>query len=118
MKKISSILLAVSFALLLPSSAFAFGAIAVDDEVGDSEPGYGYVIGMDSEKEAKAGALKQCRESGNENCKVAVWFKKCGAYAASKKHYGIGYGNSKSIAESKALEECGGSCKIMVSDCE
>lgn len=59
--------------LALPMSAFAVGAIAVDDEVGELEPGYGYVTGMSSEKEAKAGALKECRNSGNKSCTVAVW---------------------------------------------
>jgi len=45
--------------------------------------------------------------------------KQCGAYASSRKNSGIGYGNSKSIAESKALDECGTkACKIVVSDCE
>lgn len=121
MKKPFKLLAAFSFALILamPLSAFAVGAIAVDDEEGDSDPGFGYVTGMDSESSAKAGALKECRAQGNKNCKVAVWFKQCGAYAASKKYSGIGYGSSKQIAEAKALDQCGSSsCRIKVSDCE
>lgn len=106
-------------ALTLPLNALAVGAIAVDDEEGEKDPGFGYVTGMDSEKEARAGALKECRAAGNSNCKVVVWFKQCGAYAASRKYAGIGYGASQRIAETKALEECGNAaCKIIVSDCE
>ena len=119
MKKPLSLLCALTLALAMPMSAFAVGAIAVDDEEGQDEPGFGYVTGADSEAAAKAGALKECRASGNKNCKVAVWFKQCGAYAASKKYSGIGYGSTKKVAENKALEECGnGACKIIVSDCE
>lgn len=113
------ITLSFTLALAMPLSAFAFGAIAVDDEEGDTDVGYGIVTGMDSEKEAKAAALKECKASGNENCTVAVWFKECGAYANSRNHSGIGYGKTKQIAEKKALDECGvKACKIVVSDCE
>ncbi|HUH61263.1 MAG TPA: DUF4189 domain-containing protein [Candidimonas sp.] len=121
MKKTQSLLAAVTFsmALVAPFSAMAVGAIAVDDEAGSTDAGYALVSGYDSESSAKAAALKECRAAGNENCKIAVWFKTCGAYAASSEHYGIGYGNTKQIAESKAVEECGGgSCKVVVSDCE
>lgn len=119
MKKPLTFLCALTLALAMPMSAFAVGAIAVDDEEGQAEPGFGYVTGAGSEAEAKAGALKECRASGNKSCKVAVWFKQCGAYAASKNYSGIGYGNSKRIAETKALEECGNSaCKIIIADCE
>lgn len=121
MKNIPQLLAALAFtlALALPHSAFAVGAIAVDDEEGDNEPGFGYVTGMNSEAEAKAGALKECRASGNKDCKVAVWFTTCGAYANSRKYSGIGYGKTKKIAEARALDDCGNdACKIVVSDCE
>ena len=63
--------------------------------------------------------VKQCRSSGNDNCKVVVWFKTCGAYASSKKYYGYGYGASKSAATSAALEMCGqNSCKVVIAECE
>jgi hypothetical protein len=111
--------LSITMTLAMPLSSFAIGAIAVDDEEGETDPGFGYVTGMDSESAAKAGALKECSSQGNKNCKVAVWFKQCGAYAASKKYSGIGYGSSKRVAEAKALDECGNSaCKIKVSECE
>lgn len=112
-------LAALMLAITLPLNALAVGAIAVDDEEGEKDPGYGYVTGASSEQEAKAGALRECKKAGNDNCKVAVWFKQCGAYAASRKYSGIGYGSSKKVAENKALEECGNSaCKIIISDCE
>ena len=121
MQKTFELLFALTVIAILafPLSAFAIGAIAVDDEEGESDPGYGYSTGKDTESAAKSAALKECREQGNKNCKVAVWFKQCGAYAASRKYSGIGYGSSKSVAEAKALDECGNSaCKIKVSECE
>jgi hypothetical protein len=121
MKKLSPLFASLSATLLLAlsSSAFAVGAIAVDDEVGESDPGYGYVTGMDSEAEAKKGAMKECRANGNQNCKVVVWFKQCGAYANSRKYAGTGFGATKKVAEARALDECGNAaCKIIVSDCE
>lgn len=101
------------------SQVFAYGAIAVDDEQGENEPGYGFATGEASQDAAKRAALKQCRESGNDHCKVAVWFKQCGAYAASSKYYGYGFGDSEGIAKRKALEMCGRSaCKVVVAECE
>lgn len=105
--------------LALPLNGLAVGAIAVDDEEGQKNPGYGFATGMETRKKAEAAALKECRASGNKNCKVAVWFEQCGAYAASSRHYGIGWGSSKRIAEAKAKEECDNStCRIIVSQCE
>lgn len=116
MKKFASLIVCLGF--LFQGSAFAIGAIAVDDSVGDAEPGYGLVTGEDSESAAKAGALKQCKSAGNDNCKVVVWFKSCGAYASSKKVYGYGFGASEAVAKKAALEMCGSGCKIAVSECE
>ena len=117
MKTLPRLLLLAS--LILPMGAFAAGAIAVDDEEGESDPGYGVVTGAATRDEAGRGALAECRKSGNKNCKVVVRFDKCGAYAASKKNAGIGFGASESVAKNKALEECGTSaCKIVVAECE
>jgi hypothetical protein len=98
-------------------NAFAFGAIAVDDVAGSTDVGYGVVVGMDSKEEAKAAALKECKSAGN-SCTVALWFKQCGAYANSKEHSGIGYGDTKAIASAQALEACGAGCKVQVAECE
>lgn len=117
MKTLPRLLLLAS--LILPLGAFAAGAIAVDDEEGESDPGYGVVTGAATRDEAGRGALAECRKSGNKNCKVVVRFDKCGAYAASKKNAGIGFGSTEALAKIKALEECGtNACKIVVAECE
>ena len=116
MKKITATLL---LCLAFPFNAMAVGAIAVDDEAGDMNAGYGIATGEDGEASAKAAAVKACKESGNSHCKPVVWFKTCGAYAANTKVYGIGYGASKEVASKMAKDACGeGSCKIVVADCE
>ena len=118
-KKAVAALAALFVSFSFSSSVLAYGAIAVDDEQGESEPGFGFATGEDSQDAAKRAALKQCRESGNDHCKVAVWFKACGAYAASKKYYGYGFGDSKAIATKKALEMCGrNQCQVVVAECE
>jgi hypothetical protein len=121
MNKMFKLLATFIFALILatPISAFAFGAIAVDDEEGELDPGVGFVTGEASESDAKAGALKQCRALGNKDCKIAGWFKECGAYAGSRKYSGFGFGSTKKVAEARAMDKCGDpACKIIISECE
>ena len=116
MKKIIAALFCVAF--FAHTNAFAFGAIAVDDSVGEKDPAYGISVGEDSEAAAKKAALKFCKENG-EDCKVVGWFKTCGAYASSKKYYGYGFGATKAAATTKALEMCGqNSCKVVTAECE
>lgn len=118
MKKIGTAFAALVFSMSFSGLVHAFGAIAVDDS-GDEEPGYGFVTGAETRQQAERGALKQCREHGNENCKIVVWFKKCGAYAESKKRYGYGYGDTKAAAINGAMEGCGNNrCKLIVAECE
>ncbi|CAN5375749.1 hypothetical protein BH11PSE11_BH11PSE11_32290 [soil metagenome] len=98
---------------------FAYGAIAVDDQRGQADPGYGFYIGARSRGDAERGAMRECRRSGNRDCKVAVWFESCGAYAASRRYYGIGWGGSRREASNMALDKCGSDrCRIVVSRCE
>lgn len=104
--------------LAFPLSAFAIGAIAVDDEEGEDEPGYGFVTGYDSKDAARKDAIKECKASGNANCKLVAWFETCGAYAASNKYYGAGWGSTKQKAEAMALEKCSGKCRVLISECE
>lgn len=119
MKRLASMLAILLASLAFSNAAFAYGAIAVDDEEGEDEPGYGFVTGEESADAAKRAALKECRASGNKNCRVVVWFKQCGAYAASKKYYGYGYGATKAVAVKNALEGCSSkSCKVVVAECE
>ncbi|WP_102960987.1 DUF4189 domain-containing protein [Mangrovicella endophytica] len=101
--------------------ALAAGAIAVADEEGLSagEAGYGFVTGYDSRSEAADAAMQECRSQGNSDCKVAVRFDTCGAYAGNRTYFGIGWGNSEREATRKALGDCGqDSCRIVVSGCE
>lgn len=111
-------LLLICVLFTLPIAAHAAGAIAVDDEEGEGEPGYGIVTGENSRDEAGREALKQCKASGNENCKVVARFDTCGAYAASKQYYGVGWGATEKAAINMAKEQCGESCRIVVSECE
>ena len=116
MKKTAALLLSLSF--LFQGSAFAIGAIAVDDSVGEKDPAWGIATGEDSEGAAKAAAMKLCKENG-ENCKVVGWFKTCGAYASSRKYYGYGFGATKAIATTAAMEMCGqNSCQLITAECE
>ena len=111
--------LALLAAFVIPVGVHAAGAIAVDDEEGETDPGYGVVVGADSREEAAKDAMKECRKQGNKGCKVVVRFDKCGAYAGSKKYYGVGYGRTKDVANTMAMNECGNkSCKVLVSECE
>jgi Domain of unknown function (DUF4189) len=106
-------------AALCMSSAFAVGAIAVDDEEGEDEPGYGFSSGHDTKEEASKAAMRECKKAGNTACKVVVWFETCGAYAASKKYYGVGWGSNAAKASQMALDKCGNrACKIKISECE
>jgi hypothetical protein len=104
--------------LILPLGAFAAGAIAVDDQEGDTDVGYGVGYG-NSRDEAGRKAMTECKKAGNGECKVVVRYDKCGAYAASKNVFGIGYGRSEDVAKTMAMNECGNNrCKVLVSDCE
>lgn len=100
---------------------FCWGAIAVDDEAGTDpeEVGYGSATGYDSRAEAAADAMAACQGEGNENCRLALTFQKCGAYAASLNQYGVGRAATLKQAEQRALADCGGAdCHLVVSDCE
>lgn len=116
--KLSSIVLAALFSCVC-QPAFAIGAIAVDDPVGEEDPGFGYSTGYSDQASAEKRALNECRKHGNPNCKIMVWYETCGAYAASRKYSGVGWGATRRTAESMALKACGrNSCQIKVSQCE
>lgn len=118
-KKTMAAIAALLTSCALVGEAFAFGAIAVDDQRGDRSPGYGFATGKRTEEAAKRAAMQQCRESGNHHCRIAVWFKRCGAYASSNRFYGYGYGDNKRVAMKNALEGCGRSaCRVVVAECE
>lgn len=104
---------------VVPSLGLAIGAIAIDDEVGEEDPGYGWSTGYKNRADAERRAVKECRAHGNTNCRAVVWFESCGAYAASRKYYGYGWGKTLAIAEKAALKMCGrNNCEVKVSGCE
>ena len=108
-----------SILAMLPGFALAVGAIAVDDEAGEEEPGYGIAVGKASKDDAGRAALAECRKAGNRNCKVVVWFDGCGAYATSRRYFGVGWGRTIESAEDMAVRECGRStCKVKISECD
>jgi hypothetical protein len=106
--------------LLVPEAPFAAGAIAVDDVEGmeHHETGFGTSVNEDNSDEAAGEAMRQCRSTGNQNCRVVVRFNGCGAYAVSSGHFGVGTGRNRRAAERNALEGCGYGCRVAVSECE
>ena len=113
--------LALAAALVVNSGfAFAEGAIAVDDQAGSKPGDAGYGVGYgDTKESAQAAALKKCTDMGNDQCKVVVWYKKCGAYASSAEKFGIGYADTEESAKSMALAQCSvSSCRVVASDCD
>ncbi|MBF0436641.1 MAG: DUF4189 domain-containing protein [Magnetococcales bacterium] len=103
----------------LTPQAWAIGAIAIDDQMGEDEPAYGVAVGEDDKESAKRLALRYCRQYGGENCRFIVWFETCGAVAVSKKYYGYGYGRTKAKATADALNMCdNNNCNIVAAECE
>ena len=110
--------LTVLASVLFGGQASAIGAIAVDRQA-DMEPAYGCSLGYASRTEAEAAAIGFCRQYGGSDCRAVVWFETCGAYAESKKYFGIGWGADREAAARKALDTCSvKSCKILVAVCE
>jgi hypothetical protein len=91
--------------LLNTQLAFADGAIAVNDAEGTKPADVGYGIGGgDTKADAEANAMKQCKDSGNDQCKVMISYTKCG--------------DTEEAAKAKALEQCANTkCKIIASAC-
>jgi hypothetical protein len=110
--------LSILVCAIFTSAAFAAGAIAIDDEEGSTDAGYGFVTGASSRDVAGAEAMKLCKKAGNSDCRIVARFDTCGAYAASKTHYGTGWGSSMEKAKAMATDKCEGACKIIVAQCE
>lgn len=117
----ASMLTAAAIALASTGAALSWGAICVDDSFGDepSGVGYGFATEASSRAEATIGAMDACKSEGNEDCKVVLTFKGCGAYAASTANYGVGTGANLGTAEKRAMAQCNGpDCVVVVSGCE
>jgi Domain of unknown function (DUF4189) len=94
-------------------AADMFGAISYSASDGAD----GYSHNYDSQAEAEARALAECRGYGGTDCQILVWFRNaCGAMAtAPSGAYGSGWGTTTGLAESAALDTCeqsGSSCKV------
>lgn len=99
------------------TTAFATGAIAVNDEQGMAAEDAGYGLGYGgSKKEASANAIRECRSAGNDSCEVVLTFEQCGAYIGNKAYYATGLGPTEAAAQKAAKAECP-ECKLIVSDC-
>lgn len=98
-----------------------WGAIAMDEVMG----AVGTSVNMDSEAEAGAAAVRRCVRPGARGCAVRITYRNaCGALAWSDNpgHAGgLGSARGLAYAESLARQEClnngGGSCKIVFSQC-
>jgi uncharacterized protein DUF4189 len=104
----------------LSTTAFAHGAIAIDDDQQtEAQTGYGFAEGRVSPEDAERAAMWDCHEFGNDHCRVAMRFEQCGAYAASAQHQGYGQGSTKAIAMKNALAMCRDkSCNVVIAKCE
>jgi hypothetical protein len=95
----------------------AWGAIATDATIGETDPYYG-IGGGDTQVEAEKNALKFCRKEGAKRCVLRLTYTQCGAYALSEVGSGTGLGATKREAERLALSACKGrDCEIVASDC-
>jgi hypothetical protein len=112
-------MLVTGAALAATPALAAWDSIAVDDDTSTAGGNAGYGVGTgDSKGAAEAEAVKACKSEGNSNCKVAVSYQSCGAYASSTHHAGIGTGASKEAAGAAAKKGCGeGACKVVVAEC-
>ncbi len=137
MKQILSAILALALsAAILPSAAFAYGAVATGLPSNVAKNGFAVGASTDfpSTKTAASEAMKQCK-SGNSKisarslCKVVKTFKgQCFAVAydarSGKSGFGWSVTSSRWKARSEALATCranggkGNQCQVAGSDCD
>ncbi|MBI3654348.1 MAG: DUF4189 domain-containing protein [Acidobacteria bacterium] len=86
-----------------------WGAIAYSSSTGR----YGYSYDYGTQADAINSAVNKC---GIRDCRAVVWFVNgCGAFAKGDNASGWGVGETRALAESKALAECrkrGGNCRV------
>jgi serine/threonine protein kinase, bacterial len=92
------------------NSSDKWGALAYSDSTGR----YGFAYDYASQAAAINAAVERCKA---RDCRGVVWFRNsCGAFAKGDGAYGWGIGDSRALAEAKALAECrkrGGDCRII-----
>ncbi len=86
-----------------------WGSIAYSSKSG----AFGYAVDRKTKRDAEAEAFRQCGD-----CDVIKTFRdSCGAIAQRPKKFVWETGASREIAERKALQKCGGECRIAVWAC-
>jgi hypothetical protein len=89
-----------------------YGAIAYSP----STRAHGWSYDYASRSDAKRRALDQCNRHADD-CVVPVWFRNaCGALAVGADGYGSGWGASRKLAETYAIQSCGrysASCAVI-----
>jgi serine/threonine-protein kinase len=89
-----------------------YGAIAYSP----TTRAHGWAYDYASRGDAKRHALVQCNRHADD-CIVPVWFRNaCGALAVGADGYGSGWGATRKLAETYAIQSCGrysGSCAIV-----
>jgi hypothetical protein len=122
MKTTTSFHVFLSLVLLLPLSAFAYGAIAVGDadpKAKDAATEQHFVVsGQPTREAANDAALSQCHAKGLHFCSIAVWYDACAAYARSGTNSGSAWAATEEDAKRMALASCGYSCKVIAAQCE
>jgi len=117
-KKILSVL-AIVAASSCASYAFAYGALAIDENQGDQ---YGFAYNYASSGEAQNRALSEC----GSGCSIVKTFSSgCAAYAADQAYgstvYGWGTGSGSGQAQSTAMQYCqsngGSQCVVRAWGC-
>lgn len=122
MRSIILVLLA-TFCLMpamLPKATLAksvdskWGAIAYSYATGK----YGLSYDYPTQAQAINSAVERCKAP---DCKAVVWFENgCGAFARGTNTRGWGIGQTRALAEERALAECrkgGGGCRIVAWAC-
>ncbi|HEY7551067.1 MAG TPA: DUF4189 domain-containing protein [Hyphomicrobiaceae bacterium] len=80
-----------------------YGAIAYSP----TTRAHGWAYDYASRGDAKRHALAQCNRHADD-CVVPVWFRNaCGALAVGADGYGSGWGASRKLAETYAIQSCG-----------
>jgi hypothetical protein len=122
MKSSLFVYMCLSAALQLPTSATAFGAIAVGDanpKASDASTEQHFVVsGQATRDAASEAALNLCRAKGLHFCNISVWFDGCAAYAKSETESGSAWAATEDEAKRIALASCGQGCKVLVSQCD
>jgi hypothetical protein len=86
-----------------------WGSIAYNSKSGV----FGYAVDLKTKRDAETEAFRQCGD-----CDVIKTFRdSCGAIAEKPRKFVWETGASREIVERKALQKCGGECKIAVWAC-